>query len=151
MRQRKLISVVITIVILTNIFQTYILLFEVYSIYFNRPEFSETPFKVRNSYSIIATITNFILLWGTTIWALIVFKKKNRLHLISITISILSFFILMNVQTYYPDSNLEWTENGHRYRIQKWYLGNEKIYKKWKSIEPFDNYKNQHDISLSYE
>ena len=117
-----------------------------YSLYFDRPEFSETHFTTRDNYALIVTIANFILLWGTLIWAIIVWYKKSKFSFIAPIISVLTFWLIMEVQDYYANMNSTWTENGYQYKVQKWYLDGDNIYKRWKSQDSLKSYDNHREI-----
>ena len=117
-----------------------------YSLYFDRPEFSETHLTTRDNYALIATIANFILLWGTLIWAIIVWYKKSKFSFIATIMSVLTFWLIMKVQDYHANMNSEYTENGYQYKVQKWYLDGDNVYKRWKSQDSLKTYNNPREI-----
>jgi len=133
-------------ILVFNLFLTYGLMWNPYSLYFDRPEFSETHFTTRDNYALIVTIANFILLWGTLIWAIIVWYKKSKFSFIAPIISVLTFWLIMEVQDYYANMNSTWTENGYQYKVQKWYLDGDNIYKRWKSQDSLKSYDNHREI-----
>lgn len=146
MKRKYIILIGLIAVIACNILLTYVLMWNPYSLYFDRPEFSETHFETRDNLALIAVIVNFTLLWGTVIWALFDWKRRNRLSVVALIFSGLTFWILMEVQDYYPDAESEWTENGYKIKIQKWYLDGDKSYKRWKSQDSHMNYENHREV-----
>ena len=136
----------IIVVIFFNLLLTYLLMWNPYSLYFNRPEFSETNFETRDNLALTTAIMNFILIWGSVIWAVLDWKRKKIFNILAPILSGLTFWILMEVQDYYPDAHSEWTENGYQIKTQKWYLDGDKIYKRWKSRDSLKTYDNHREI-----
>lgn len=129
-----------------NFFLTYMLMWNPFSLYFNRPEFSEIHFETRDKLVLVISLLNFIVLWGATILMLAYWKKKNWLKFFAPIVSLMTFWLFMEIQDFYPDANSEWTENGHQIKVQKWYLDGENVYKRWKSQDSLKAYSNHYSI-----
>jgi len=141
----------IAIIVIFNLFLSYVLMWNPYELYFNRPEFSETHYKTRDKLAFTISIIHFILLWAALIWTFTSWRVKNTINIIALIFSGFTFWMLMEVQEYYPDSNHEWTENGYRYKTQKWYLDGNRVYKKWKSRDSLENYNNHREIIWEFD
>jgi hypothetical protein len=134
------------VVICFNLLVTYGLLWNPYRLYFHTPEFSDIYFKTRDNYALSALVLHFILLWGSSIWAIILWVKKSKLSLIAPIVSGLTLLVFMEMQSHYPDMNSEWSKDGHQYKVQKWYLDGDKAYKRWKSKDPIKTYNSTKEI-----
>ena len=134
------------LIILFMFFLTYLLIWNPYSLYFNRPEFSATPSDRRELFSGLAAFTNFILLVGLTVFSIIKFWRKRKFIIWTPLAGILTLLILMRMMTLFPDSHFEYTKDGYRYLEQKWHKDNEVVFKRFKSEKPINSYSNHRTI-----
>lgn len=134
---------ILLLVILTIIFNCLLatsFIWSPYNLYFERPEFSKTPFETRDLLSKAATITNFVILFGLTVVMIIKYWKTKKYFLPTLLFSLLTLVIMLQLDTYYPDAEKEYTKNGYQYLEQEWYSDNESIFKRFKSDKPLKAY-----------
>lgn len=145
--RKILIPIVVILSIPLNGLLIYSLLWNPYSLYFDRPEFSETDFPTRFANAFLASWGNIILLSGATVWMIVHYFRKKKLLFIAPVVSALTIFMMRHAQTYYPDSLSEFTgDDGYGYRIEEWYLEGKNIYKRWKSKKLANHYKYRENI-----
>jgi hypothetical protein len=137
---------IIILTILINCFLVYGLLWNPYTLFFDRPEFSTIRFNTRETYAGLAATANFLCLLMLTILMILKFKKKKRLLLISPLFSGLTMFLLFHLPTYYPDSETQYTREGYQYIEQRWYLDNNNVFKRFKSDRPLSTYSDDRTI-----
>jgi len=117
-----------------------------YSLYFDRPEFSFISYETRQTFISTSIILNFIILWGSLILTIIKFRRKKVFSLIAPLASGLTILAMYHVKSYYPDSNSEWTKNGYQIKKQHWFNGDEKFTKIWRSKDSLEKYDSHNDI-----
>ncbi len=141
MRTRN--NIILLLVLLTivfNCFLIYGLLWNPYNLYFDRPELSSTPYETREIYAKSATITNLIILLGLTVIMVFKYWKTKKFFLPAPLFSLFTFLILLQVQSFYPDSQTSYTKDEYRYLEQSWHLKGNNIFKKFKSDKPENAY-----------
>jgi hypothetical protein len=144
MNRNHIILLLVLLTILFNCLLTYELLWNPYTLYFDRPEFSKTPFETRELYAVVTAIANFVILLGLTVVMAFKYWKAKRYFIPAPIFSLLTLFLLLKVQTFYPDAETEYTKDGYQYMEQRWYLNNESIFKKFKSDRPLSVYSGNH-------
>jgi hypothetical protein len=144
MYRNHIILFLVLLTILFNCLLTYGLLWNPYTLYFDRPEFSTTPFATRDFYAGATAITNFVILLGLTIVMVIKYWKVKRFFIVTPLFSLLTLFLLLQVQTFYPDAETEYTKDGYQYLEQRWYLKSENTFKKFRSDKPLSIYSGNH-------
>jgi hypothetical protein len=132
--------------ILLNCFLVYFLMWNPYSLYFDRPEFSHTPYTRRESYAGLTALFNFLFLLILTILMIRSFNRKRRFFILAPLFSGLTLFLLLYVQAYYPDSVSQYTKDGFQFMEQTWYLDNNHLYKRFKSDRPVMTYSDSREI-----
>ena len=140
----KLIGVLLTCTL--NLVLCYLLLWNPYTLYFDRPEFSRIDFQTREKYAAIATCLNLAILAGMTILMIVRYGKRRRIFVPTPMFSVLTLFLVLHVQTFFPDAESEYTKGGYRYLEQSWYLRGKPIYKRFRSERPFDFYKDHRTV-----
>jgi hypothetical protein len=140
----KTIGVLLTL--LFNCLMTYYLMWMPYSLYIERPEFSHIPFKLRETYSFIASIITFLILLALSIVMIYKLRKKEKFFFWAPLLSVLAFFLTHSMSKFYPDSTFEYTNNGYRYLEEKWYLDGKKTYKRFKSEKRFEEYSDSRSV-----
>lgn len=129
-----------------NVILCYLLLWNPYTLYFDRPEFSDTHFEKRQNYAAIATFINLAILVGMTILMIVRYLKFKRIFVLAPMFSVLTLMLVLHVQTFFPDAESEYTKEGYRYLEQSWYLRGRSSYKRFKSDKPFDFYKDHRTV-----
>ena len=119
---------------------TYILMWNPYTLYFYRPEFSSTAYQRRELLAGLSAIFSFLLLLVMTIFSVIKFRKQKKFVIWTPLIGVVILLILLRMNKFYPDSNSEYTKDGFQYLEQRWYLDNENIFKRFKSEKPLKEY-----------
>lgn len=138
--------VIVILTILFNCLLTYELIWDPYSLYFDRPEFSKINFNSRDNYAASVAGINFLLLLTLTVLMIRKIKKTDQLLIVSPLFSGLTLFLLLHIQSYYPDSETEYTKHGYRYLEQRWYLHNKNVFKRFKSGKPLNAYSDHKTI-----
>jgi hypothetical protein len=129
-----------------NAILCYLLLWNPYTLYFDRPEFSRTHFETREKYAAIATYLNLAILAGMTIVMIVKYGKSRRIFVLTPIFSILTLILVLRVQIFFPDAESEYTKDGYRYLEQSWYLRGRSSYKRFRSDKPFDFYKDHRTV-----
>ena len=140
MYRNHILFLILLLTILFNCLLTYVLILNPYTLFFERPEFSETSFEKRDFYAVAYAITNFIILFGLTIVMVIKYWKVKRIFILTPLFSLLTLLLLLQVQTFYPDSESEFTKDGYIYLEQKWNNKSKTIFKKFRSVKPLSKY-----------
>lgn len=140
----KLIGVILTC--LLNLLLCYALLWNPYSLYFDRPEFSQTPFELRERYAAIAILINIVLLIGTMTWMFIRYRRTERFVILAPACSVVTLISVLYVQRYLPNGQAEYTKDGYRFLEQSWYLDQKPKFKRFKSAEPDSFYKDRRTV-----
>lgn len=140
----KLTGIILTCIL--NLLLCYALLWNPYSLYFDRPEFSHTPFELRERYAAIAILINLFLLIGTMVWMFIRYLKAQRFVILAPACSVVTLILMLFVQSYFPDGQAEYTKDGYRYLEQSWYLDQKPTFKRFKSAKPDSIYKDYRTV-----
>ncbi len=140
----KLLGLLATILFMCLL--AYFLMWNPYALYFNRPEFSSTPYDKRELFTGSITLINFLILIGLTIFSIIKYWKQRKFVIWTPFIGLITLFILLKMNKYYPDSQYQYTKNGYQYLEQRWYLEGENTFKRFKSEKPLSNYPNHKSI-----
>ena len=146
MIKNYLISGIIILTVLLNCFLAYGLMWNPYTLFFDRPEFSTIRFNIRDAYAELAAVANSLFLILLTILTFLKFKRQKSLLLISPLFSGLTLYLLLHLQTYYPDSETQYIKEGYQYIEQRWYLDNKNVFKRFKSDRPLTTYTNDRTI-----
>lgn len=139
------------LIIIFSVIVCYWLLYNPYSLYFYRPELSEIPFKKREFYVTILTLTHLLILIGLNIFSIIRLLKRRQFVIITPLFCIITIYIHICLNNLYPNSKIEYTNDGFRYLEHRWTSGNKKTYKIFKSKEPFESYQNENEIVWQLE
>lgn len=140
----KLSGIILTCIL--NLLLCYALLWNPYSLYFDRPELSQTPFELRERYAALAIAINIALLIGTTAWMVIRYWKAQRFVIWAPVCSVLTLILVLYVQRDLPNGQSEYTKDGYRYLEQSWYSDQEPIIKRYRSAQPDSFYKDYRNI-----
>jgi hypothetical protein len=114
------------------------------------------PFYIPEPHPLVYYITLLIIaiLIITSIILLVKIYKKKKIFYFAPLFTLLvtvALFIISFTTLKYPSSTSEWTENNHYYKMEIWWgrPDHMKIYKRWKSISPYDGKSNPD--KLNYE
>lgn len=122
------------------------LMWNPYSLYFNRPEFSEIPYKRRELLAEIAAVVNLIILIWLGVISIIQFWRHRKFVVWTPLVLVATLLILSRINKLYPDSESEYTKDGYRFLEQGWYMGNERTFKRFKSEKPYESYSDDRAI-----
>jgi hypothetical protein len=117
-----------------------------YSLYFDRPELSHMRYEIRENYSVIVAVVNFVILFLLTVIMIIKLWKQKRLFIWAPLFSLLTLLLILHVQTYFPDSIREYTKDGYQYLEQAWYLKGNNTFKRFKSDTLLNVYSDHREI-----
>jgi len=120
-----------------NCLMIYGLLWNPYTIYFNRPELSHIPYHTRDIIANFITIVHLLGLVAMTIWMLVRLIKMKRFLWIFPAISAISMLAVYFINDDYPSSQYRYIENNHMYYVQIWWLDGKNTYKRFKSEQPY--------------
>ena len=146
MKKSILIIIGIFVIVLLNLFLTYILAWNPFALYFDKPEFSNTHFEIRERNAYFVTVINIILLWVGTIWTIRNYIKKGKFSFIAPVISIATICILIALNQFYPDSLQEYTKEGYQILEERFSTTKGKVFKRWISKDSLKNIKNYKEI-----
>lgn len=118
----------------------YMLMWNPYSLYFDRPELSSTPYDRRELFAQLAALFNFLLLFALTVFSVIKFWNQRKFVIWTPIMGVATFVLLLQMNEFYPDSHSEYTKDEFQYLEQRWYLDNENIFKRFKSEKPLNHY-----------
>ena len=125
---------------------TYLLMWNPYTLYFDRPEFSSTPYERRESFAELAALFNFLILLGLTVFSVVRFWKKKKFVLLTPVVGVVTLIFLLQMNKYYPDSNSEYTKYGYRFLEQRWHHKGDNNFKRFKSEKRFEQYSDNKQI-----
>lgn len=125
---------------------TYMLMWNPYSLYFDRPEFSSTPYDRRELFAGLTALFNFLILLGLTVFSIIKYWKEKKFVIWTPFVGVATLLILLHLNEFYPDSISQYTKDGFQYLEQGWYLDNENTFKRFKSEKPLKNYSDHRQI-----
>jgi hypothetical protein len=146
MNKKILFISLIGLFLIFNLAPTYLWLWGMSIIDFERPEFSSINVNTRNN---LDSVLRLILLIGLWLPILIVLlKRKWRLIALVLPtlISLTLFLIMFKSQDVYPDEYSEYTENGYQHRIEKWNEKNQVRTQHWKSRDSLKNHTSHRHI-----
>ncbi|PIQ20118.1 MAG: hypothetical protein COW65_16860 [Cytophagales bacterium CG18_big_fil_WC_8_21_14_2_50_42_9] len=133
MNSRIVFILLFTLFIILNLVPTYLWLWGMSFIDFERPEFSNINVKTRDT---LSSTLRFVVIIGLWLPILIVsLKRQWKIKALTMPtlISLILFVLMFKSQDVYPDEETEYTENGYQHRIEKWNKKNQVIIKHWKS------------------
>lgn len=142
--------VIILGTLIFNFFLIWILLYDPFSqILLDKNQ----PYYIpeRHSLIVIITISVIALLVVTSFVLLVRIYKQKRIFYFApllTLLTIVALFIISSTSLKYPSSTSEWVENRYYYKMEIWWgrSDNKKIYKKWKSILPYDGKSNPNEL-----
>ena len=141
--------------LLFNTFLIWILLYDPFSqILLDKNQ----PYYIpeEHSFIVVITISIIALLIITSLVLLIrIYKKKEIFYFAPLLtlLTIVALFIISSMSLKYPSSTSEWVENKYYYKMEIWWgrSDNKKIYKKWKSILPYDGKSNPNELKYKLD
>lgn len=146
MRRKVFIFLALALIFAFNLLLTYGMLWGSFFLFFQNPQFSHIHYESRNIYACLASLSSFSLIWISFVWAVRDWIKKNRFYYWSVIAAVIVFGFMHYGRSLYPDMNSERQKNGYFIKVQKWYLGGDKVYKRWKSKDSIIHYESYPEI-----
>jgi hypothetical protein len=116
------------------------------------------PYYIPEEHSLISdlTISIIALLIITSIILLVrIYKQKKIFYFAPLLtlLTIVALFIISSTTLKYPSSTSGWVENRYYYKMEIWWgrSDNKKIYKRWKSVLPYDGKSNPDELKYKLD
>jgi hypothetical protein len=138
-----------------NFFLIWILLYDPFSLVLLD---KNQPYYIPEPHSLIVDITMSViaLLIITSIVLLVRGYKQKRIFYFAPLLTLLTIVAISIVSVTslkYPSSTTEWFENRYYYKMEIWWgrSDNKKIYKRWKSVLPYNGKSNPNELKYKLD
>ena len=88
---------------------------------------------------------------GLTIIMVIKFRKNKQLFIWTPLFSVLTFFVLMQLNKLYPDTENSYTKDTYQFLEQSWYSETDTVFKRFKSDKPLQDYSDFKEVILTLD